>query len=90
MITATISTLAAATALAGGAVIGTSAPATGPAAPAPAPGVSVSETQHQDRNAGNHDHPDTEQMAQMHEQMMGGDSGMGGGMMGGDSGMGME
>lgn len=29
-------------------------------------------------------------MAQMHEQMMGTDSGMGGGMMGTDSGMGME
>ena len=66
MFTATTSTLAAAAVLAGGAVIGTSAP--GPADPAP--GASVSETQRQEAGTGNHDHPDMAQMAQMHERMM--------------------
>lgn len=71
MFAATIPALAAAAVLAGGAVVGASAP--GPADPAP--GASVSETQRQDSGAdmherSEHDHPDMEQMARTHEQMM--------------------
>lgn len=63
MFGATLSTLAVATVLAGGAVIGSSAPGSTDAPQ----DTGVSQTHRQDGNAGNHDHPD---MAQMHEQMM--------------------
>ena len=74
MFTAKTSTLAAAGLIATGAVVGVfasaSASAPGPEEPSQGSGASMSETHRQGGNAGNHDHPDMEQMARMHEQMM--------------------